>query len=328
MKRCLFRDLKNLSPLDFVLPGLIAGTIGLIVGRGAIGKTFLALQIAISLVLRRAIAEVEGVVGGAGALWPAQKSGPVLVVLGEDMPIVIQHRMDALREGMRLSDSDLELLDENLEIMSATDLGDDLRLVKKDQGGNVERGPFFDLLIELCRGRRIVIIDPLALLAAGINENDNGQMTQFMRILAAVATETGCAILVLHHSGKTGSGSGEDWEKSRGASAITTSVRLQINLSPPSQDDMTQLAISEEDAGYWIRVAQVKSNYAAPKPAVWLRRGKRGVLHSYPEFARPDQDPERQQNSYAAARDGLQPARAEIPMKSRRTRKGGRNGPF
>ncbi|MGE0106622.1 MAG: hypothetical protein AB7S53_06590, partial [Thiomonas sp.] len=82
---------------------------------------------------------------------------------------------------------------------------------------------------------------------------------------------------LLHHVGKTSDG-GEAWEKSRGASSLTTAVRLQINLSPPSASECEKYGISEEDRGFYVRVAQVKANYASPREPVFLRRGKGGVL--------------------------------------------------
>ncbi|WP_197033058.1 AAA family ATPase [Thiomonas sp. FB-Cd] len=330
MKRCLFSTAKNLPPLDHVLPGLLAGTVGLLVGQGAIGKTFLVMQIAISTVLGRAIAASSGLHAGDGGsvLWPAPKPGPVLLILGEDIHDVVQHRQAALKNGLQLTDEEIEILDSELEILSATELGDDMRLVQKDPAGNIQRGPFFDALLELCRQRRLVILDPLALLIAGVNENDNGQMTQFMRVLTSIAAETGCAILLPHHVGKTGAGGGEDWERSRGASALTTSVRLQLNLGPPSKDDMGQLGISPDEAGYWVRVAQVKANYAAPKPHVWLRRGPGGVLAAYEPFSSSPEPAvaNANTNSYAAAKDGLRPASAVIALE--RKKGGKKNGPF
>jgi RecA-family ATPase len=80
MKRCTFKQASGaLPPLDFVLPGLLVGTAGLIVGPGAVGKTFLALQIGIGIALGDDVCAGDG-----GALFPATQSGDVLVILGED----------------------------------------------------------------------------------------------------------------------------------------------------------------------------------------------------------------------------------------------------
>ncbi len=275
MKRVTLAQARSKPALDFVLPGLLLGSVGLIVGQGAVGKTYLALHTGIALPLGRAIAEHNG-----EALWPAQASGKVAVILGEDPPEIVQDRLHSLRAGLQLGESDEEILDHDLEVISFTDEDDDMRLAIKN-GSRLERGPFYETLKVFCEGRRLVIIDPLALVALGLEEKDNGDMAQLMRMLAGIARATGCAILVLHHIGKSKDG-GEDWEKARGASSLTTSVRLQVNLGPPSDDECKDLSIPKEDRSMWVRVAQTKANYGAPAAARLLRRGQGGVLRAMP----------------------------------------------
>lgn len=273
MERCTFSQAAQpLPPLDFVLPGLLSGTAGLVVGPGAVGKTFLALQIGIGVALGDPIA------AGAGgdALFPAPAAGEVCIILGEDPPPLILHRMQSLIEGMGLHAKQREMLDETLEIHSA--IKDDMALLRKAPAtGELAPGPFFDRLQKECQHRRLVILDPLLCLAAGLQENDNGDMGALMRRLNQIAHETQCAILALHHVGKA-SADVEAWEKARGASSLTTSVRLQLNLTPPTGAEMEEFGIPEADRGLYVRVAQVKANYAAPREPFLLRRGRGGVL--------------------------------------------------
>jgi RecA-family ATPase len=275
MKRITFAQARSKPRLDFVLPGLLVGSVGLIVGQGAVGKTFLALHIGIGISLGRPIAEHNG-----EALWPAQSSGKVAVILGEDPPEIVQDRLHSLRAGLQLDAREEEILDHDLEVISFTDEDDDMRLALKN-GSRLERGPFYETLRAFCEGRRLVIIDPLALVALGLEEKDNGDMAQVMRMLAGLARATGCSILVLHHIGKTKEG-GEDWEKARGASSLTTSVRLQVNLGPPTEAECKDLSIPIDDRGMWVRVAQTKANYGAPAATRLLRRAAGGVLRAMP----------------------------------------------
>jgi RecA-family ATPase len=275
MKRITFAQARSKPRLDFVLPGLLVGSVGLIVGQGAVGKTFLALHIGIGVSLGRPIAEHNG-----EALWQAQASGKVAVILGEDPPEIVQDRLHSLRTGLQLDERDAEILDHDLEVISFTDEDDDMRLALKN-GSRLERGPFYETLRAFCEGRRLVIIDPLALVALGLEEKDNGDMAQVMRMLAGLARSTGCAILVLHHIGKTKEG-GEDWERARGASSLTTSVRLQINLGQLAEAECNDLGIPIDDRGMWVRLAQVKANYAAPAAPRLLRRAAGGVLRAMP----------------------------------------------
>lgn len=276
MRRVTFAQARSKPRLDFVLPGLLLGSVGLIVGQGAVGKTYLALHIGIGIPLGRPVAESNG-----EALWPAQSSGKVAVILGEDPPEIVQDRLHSLRAGLQLDERDEEILDHDLEVISFTDEEDDMRLALKN-GSRLERGPFYETLKGFCEGRRLVVIDPLALVALGLEEKDNGDMAQAMRMLAGIARATGCAILVLHHIGKSKDG-GKEWERARGASSITTSVRLQLNLEPPSDPECKDLGIPLSDAGMWVRVAQTKANYGAPTAPRLLRRAAGGVLRAMPE---------------------------------------------
>lgn len=64
-----------LPPLDFVLPGLLPGTFGLVVAPGAIGKSRLTQDVAASLFLGRPV---------AGGLFQAGPQGKVVFLAGEE----------------------------------------------------------------------------------------------------------------------------------------------------------------------------------------------------------------------------------------------------
>ena len=73
----------HLPPLDFVLPGLLPGTFGLVVAPGATGKSQLALDVAVSLALGRPV---------AGGLFPACEPGKVVVLAGEESDRLLAER--------------------------------------------------------------------------------------------------------------------------------------------------------------------------------------------------------------------------------------------
>lgn len=273
MNRCTFSQAsKPLPPLDFVLPGLLAGTAGLVVGPGAVGKTFLALQISVATALGRPVCGDDHT-----HLYPAPAAGDAAVVLGEDPPEIVLHRLQAIMNGLGLSAVEIELLDEVLEIHSAID--EDLALLRKNPAsGEYQKLKFGEQIERLCKGKRLVVLDPLIFFSAGLDESSNADMGAFMRTLNQIAHKTGTAILVLHHVGKTSEKGGDEWERSRGASSLTTSVRLQINLTPPTLTECADYGIQQEDRGFWVKVAQVKANYSPPTNPVFLRKSKGGVL--------------------------------------------------
>lgn len=270
-RRVLLADASEKPTCDFVVPGLLRGTVGLIVGQGGIGKSFLALQIAIGVALGRAIGQ-----GPGGEIFVTPKKGATACIFGEDPPEILQERLYGIRQD--LCPDDITAADKSVEFVSA--IGEDLRIIQKGRNGQLLPGPFASHLKDLAVGKRLVVLDPLVQLITGCNENDNGEMTYFMRTLAAIAEQTSSAIVVLHHVGKTREGAGE-WEQSRGASAFTTNARLQLNLRPPNTRECADLGITDADCGAWVRISEVKANYNSKLRApIWARRAENGLLQA------------------------------------------------
>ena len=173
----------------------------------------------------------------ADGLWDAPTVGPTTIIMGEDDQSILQDRLYWIRQGGGLSDAQATLADRYLRVLSAR--GYDMRISEKTSQG-YQCGPFFDTLKYYCDGQRLVIIDPLLFLNGGGDENDNGAAAVLMSKLYSICRETGCTIILLHHVGKS-NGEREEWASARGASAFTTSVRWQVNMSPPSQDECKRL---------------------------------------------------------------------------------------
>jgi len=92
-------------PPDFVLPGLRMGSVGMLSGPGGIGKSMLALQIAIDVSCGSNLAGLS--VGSQGR---------VLLLNAEDPRDEISRRMWSA--GQRLSDDERSLSKKNLKIAS------------------------------------------------------------------------------------------------------------------------------------------------------------------------------------------------------------------
>lgn len=267
MERVTFAESLQRPNLDFVLPGLLAGTVGMIVGQGAIGKSYFALELGMSLVTGKPV---------AGGLWEAPKHGSCAICFGEDPAVIIRERKHWLMHYHGINNEGAAKIDDSLFTYSC--VGDDMRIVEKTANGMVD-GPFLQTIRNTAQGLRLLVLDPLLFLQGG-EENDNNVAASLMQRLSAIARDTGCAIVVLHHVGKGGNQDGkEEWASARGASAFTTSVRWQLNMRPPSKEEQAKYEIDAEMRRFWIRTAVVKSNYGDAGGEKWLRRRDGGVLN-------------------------------------------------
>ncbi|ADL54853.1 AAA family ATPase [Gallionella capsiferriformans] len=288
LPRITLTDAAVRPQLDFILPGLLAQSVGMIVGQGAIGKSFLALHIGFAMATGKPV---------AGGLWDVPKIGPTTIIMGEDDQKILQERLYWLRSGEQLTAEQAAAADRFLFVHSAK--GYDMRIVEKT-GGGYRPGPFLATLKHYCAGQRLAIIDPLLFLNGGGDENDNGAAAVLISCLYTICRETGCTIILLHHVGKS-NGDREDWASARGASALTTSVRWQVNMTPPNKKEMEECGIDDEMRKSWVRVATVKSNYGDTGAASWLNRLKGGVL-GWADKAKKEARPKDQ--SYAKASGG------------------------
>lgn len=255
-----------------VLTGLPLGTLGMLMGQGAVGKTMLTLELAAGIGLGRDL------FGASTFLSPALgKPARVNLLLGEDSRAQIHNRFHRVIQTLQLDDVDLELLDRTLHPYSLD--AADMRVIEAGFGGkDLNTGAFHRTLRRICRSAALTIVDPLVRLHDS-DENDNAAASALMLALAQISAETNCAILVLHHVSKAG---GSDWRSARGASAYTTACRWVAKLSPAGEDDQ----LAEPDRA--VKAELVKHNYCAPQPALWLERGPHGVLR-FDRFVVPQQ---------------------------------------
>lgn len=257
--------------LDFVLPGLLVGAVGLIVGPGAIGKSMLAYQMGADVAVGAPIAAREN---GDGQLWAPQTVGPVAICFGEDRFAEIANRGRAVYAS--LTPEQVARADGPQGLFVRSTVGMDMRVICA-KGGSWVPGPFLATVRRIAKGKRLLMLDPLAFLHDA-NENDNGAMTYLMHALARVADETNCAILVLHHVGKPGSEERDEAYAARGASSLTTAARVQYSLRKLTDKEAGAAGIELDRRDFWMRLAVTKANYIPPQQPGLLRRLAGGLL--------------------------------------------------
>lgn len=255
------------APLDFVLPGLLAGTVGAIVSPGGAGKSMLALELAAFITSGY---DISGF--GNGEIFP---NGQVAFLAAEDPPSAIEHRMHALGQHITQSITDetereltLELIAMGLEIQSL--LGCQI---------DIERPDWAQFVESMAANRRLLFIDTLRRFHVS-DENDSGAMAIVLSILEGIAKRTGCAIVFLHHASKAAAlnGQGDLQQASRGSSVLVDNVRWQMFVAGMSENEARTKNVDAEMRRFHVRCGVSKQNYGAPTPDTWLKRIDGGVL--------------------------------------------------
>lgn len=254
--------------LDFVWPGFYAGTVGILVGSGGSGKSFLALELAMA------------VSGGQRAdllrLEPTSR-GKVIYLCLEDPHAILLHRMHAV--GQRFDEETQDAVADRFFARPAA--GKLLDLLDSKHSA---------ALMRECEGVRLLIIDTLRRAHSG-DENSNSEMAKLLGVCERVCSRTGVSILLVHHTRKGGAGDGgEAQHAARGASALVDNARWGACLDRMSEHDAETHADQDrstdpllplrihERRGFYAKLSYPKPNYGEPRPDSWLRREKGGVL--------------------------------------------------
>jgi len=286
-EKCL--DIRHLlstppPPLDYVLPGLLAGTVGMLAGPGGVGKTMFELQLAL------AVACGGRICGGlfeSGELniSLSQKPAKVALVAAEESVEVFWHRLHAVAAtlinnpqllGVDASPAELlDLWDKNLHIVPLAGMGPVTLL-----DSNLEEvQDSVESMLSLCTGARLVMLDPIRQFH-NCDENDSRAMSKLVQILQVVAYKSRAAVVFAHHTNRASTqlGLGDTSGAARGSTALTDGVRWQLNLSQPTVELARQQRISASDRKGFVAVDIAKTNYMPQQPTTILQRLPGGVL--------------------------------------------------
>lgn len=244
------------KPLDFVLPGMLAGTVGALVSPGGAGKSMMALQLS---------ALVAGGIDLIG--FDTQiPQGRVVILAAEDPVEALIHRLHAL--GTRMDPQRRELMAHGVDILPLLGYGFD-----------VMAPDWLAWILEQAQGTRLLIIDTLRRVHT-LDENDGGSMAALLAQLERIVHLTGCTILFLHHSSKAAAlqGQGDMQQASRGSSVLVDNIRWQSYMAAMSREEAKTFDVDEERRGFFVRWGVSKQNYGKPVQECWLQRHDGGVL--------------------------------------------------
>lgn len=246
-------------PLDFVLPGLLAGTVGMLVSPGSSGKSMLTAQLCVL------VATGVDTIGSVHLLDKTINPARVVYLTAEDPAEIIWTRIKQIAAGF--TPAQRKLLRENLVI------GD-----VRGRNADILDPAWRARITQLARGARMIVIDTLRRFHSA-DENDSGEAAQVLATIESIARECGTTFLIPHHTNKSGGKEGGgDQQAARGSSVLTDNARLQINLVKMTEKEAADRNVSEAMRGHFVRVVFAKVNYCAPIPDLWLHRKAGGVL--------------------------------------------------
>jgi hypothetical protein len=224
---------------------LLRGSVSMIVAAGGAGKTALATGMALSLVTGR---DFMG-----SKIW----GGPTKVWLWnlEDSVEELSRGLQAAASYWSISADDLT---DNLFLSSALN-GDHLKLVSSRSEGPRENVELAKAIVTELKSKAIdvLFIDPFV-SSHDANENDNKSMDAVVKLLALIAYEANCSIVLLHHTHK---GFGQVNENSaRGASSVVNAARSVVTINPLNDGDAKLYDIDEDEMASYIKLHDHKNN--------------------------------------------------------------------
>lgn len=262
--------------LDYVIPGMLSGSVAVMVGPGGVSKSMLALQ----------TAAVVGTGLDHWSLWTdneAVPTGRVAVFNVEDPPIILQTRVHDIAASTMIRPRERDLFvstfHDNVDIWPLAGRG--FAFGRKQKSGRILPTEWIEWLEERVDGVRLAVFDTFIRGLDGLDENSSTEVAPVLAMLEAICRRKGVAFLILHHVNKasTAQGAAPSQQAARGSSALTDNARWQTNLATMSDAEAQARGIASDDRKRWVQVELSKCNYGPPLRGRWLNRGDGGVLY-------------------------------------------------
>lgn len=131
--------------------------------------------------------------------------------------------------------------------------------------------PVFEQVAATIRANTIgaLIVDPFV-SSHGVHESSNEAIDAIAKRWKRLAQETGCAVVLVHHTRKLG-GREATAEDGRGAVALRDAARVVLTLNPMSEREAESLGIANPQLRRsLVRIDVGKANRAPPDEATWI----------------------------------------------------------
>ena len=253
---------EDVSPV-WIVPGwLPASRLSFLFADGGIGKTRLAVQLAVA----RALGHPTWVPGDWQCPGIALDDTPrrVLFVSWEDTERAVQRGIQQAARALGIEEDGLaQRLKGHLDFCYAGDAGALWAPVGHAHVSTVsELTSSGRLLVSSLAGYDLAILDPLAAIYAS-DENQRGLVRAFVNTFDRAAQEAQCALLILAHSSKSSAVSGStDWANA--VRCVLRLLRAERRLK------------NKEPEFLGVRLEVIKMNEARKPAGVWLAEGNGG----------------------------------------------------
>ena len=235
-------------------PDYVGGHISILAAKGGVGKSSLAIVEALSIATGRNLRYPYD-------LRRTPKKCRVMLINLEDDRDEMNRRIVAAMKHYDLSQDDIG---DRLCLAAGRDIPLVMgRLPEKADQPRIDARVQTDL-IDVLQEKEIavLIVDPF-ILTHRLQENDNAMQAELMNAWGHVASVTGAAIMIVHHSRKLNGEDATD-DSIRGASSMLAAARSARVINPMSKDEAAKLNISDENRRDYFRVDNAKHNLARP----------------------------------------------------------------
>ena len=295
---------ENLPPRQWIIgKWAIRENVTVVVAPPGMGKSTFILLLMLSIASGRTLAGV-----------PVRERCPVWYYNNEDPTDELQRRLAAAMQHHRVKWS--ELADETGHTRLYLNTGTQRPLVVAKR--RPDKRPFatsdVDDMIGHIRRENIgvLVVDPL-IETHELNENDNGEMRFVAAQYRRIAQETGCAVVIVHHTKKPSVGDSEsfagDMNSARGAGAVLGVARVGLTLYGLDKATAKKYSIPDHERKFFVRVDDAKGNMSLAANTLWLRRVSVPIGTPASEFA----------GSEPESVGTLEVTQLSLPLPSRRT---------
>ena len=271
-------------PIRWLCEGSIPlGAPVLFAAMGGLGKSFLALDMALEVAIAAATVKPRKLLGGQ-----ILEHGSAVVISAEDSRASIHRRLEGIDPQRRRARAPHKFM-----VVPLPDAGGPMPLIATDRSGMISKTPAFAALraqLAEIEDLRLVIIDPLqAFVMADVNADPAAG--QFMwSAFAEICAQTGATLIVCHHMRKDGMSSIRSPEDARemirGSTALVDGARATYALWREPEDDARRICAQlgcEYERGRVVNGAIVKNNDFATLDVQRYLRMPSGLLVDHTE---------------------------------------------